>query len=164
MNTQTLITNILKDIRVELTDEFDRNFERKGFFNDPWPDTKHLNNRGSLMMRSGDLRRGLESDIDSGIAVRWTNSVPYATIHNEGGTIDITAKQRAYFWYRHKKGKDESEDDEAEMWKHMALAKQLKIPKRQFIGDHPKVSKIVEECISTNMDDFLKQFDAEIRR
>ena len=27
-----LLTRILKDIKVELTEEFDRNFERKAFF------------------------------------------------------------------------------------------------------------------------------------
>jgi phage gpG-like protein len=163
MNVKTLLTDIINDLRVDLTAEFDRNFERKGFFNDPWPDTKHGNHRGSLMIRSGDLRRGLESDIDSGIGVRFTNSMPYATIHNEGGTTHptVTPKMRAWAWAMHK----ETGED---WYKHIALTKkdklEVKIPKRQFIGDHPEVHKIVEECISTNMDDFLKQFDAEIRR
>ena len=32
---QQVIRNILKDIKVELGDEFDRNFERQGFFSEP---------------------------------------------------------------------------------------------------------------------------------
>ena len=28
---------ILNDLRVELSDEFDRNFQRKAFFDRPWP-------------------------------------------------------------------------------------------------------------------------------
>ena len=31
-NIQKIIKNILRDIQVELTDEFDRNFERQAFF------------------------------------------------------------------------------------------------------------------------------------
>ena len=33
---QQVIRNILKDIKVELGDEFDRNFERQGFFSEKW--------------------------------------------------------------------------------------------------------------------------------
>ena len=31
---QKIIRNILNDVRVELSDEFDRNFERQAFFNE----------------------------------------------------------------------------------------------------------------------------------
>ena len=37
---QKLETNILKDMRVELTEEFDRNFQRKAFFSDAWKPRK----------------------------------------------------------------------------------------------------------------------------
>lgn len=33
---QKIIRNILNDVRVELSDEFDRNFERQAFFNEAW--------------------------------------------------------------------------------------------------------------------------------
>ena len=33
---QKIIRNILNDGRVELSDEFDRNFERQAFFNEAW--------------------------------------------------------------------------------------------------------------------------------
>ena len=32
----SIIPRILSDIRVELTDEFDRNFRRQAFFSQPW--------------------------------------------------------------------------------------------------------------------------------
>ena len=35
-NAQSIIKNILNDIRVELTDEFDQNFERQAFFSEKW--------------------------------------------------------------------------------------------------------------------------------
>ena len=34
---------ILNDLRVELSDEFDRNFQRKAFFDQSWPPRKMRN-------------------------------------------------------------------------------------------------------------------------
>lgn len=35
------LRNVLNDLRVELTEEFDRNFERKSFFGMPWQCPRH---------------------------------------------------------------------------------------------------------------------------
>ena len=35
-DVQKIIRNILSDIRVELSDEFDKNFERQAFFSEAW--------------------------------------------------------------------------------------------------------------------------------
>ena len=43
---------ILNDLRVELSDEFDRNFQRKAFFDKSWPPRK-MNGKGSLLMVTG---------------------------------------------------------------------------------------------------------------
>lgn len=53
-----------------------------------------------LLMKSGRLRRGLQS-APSGDSARVINDVPYAAIHNEGGHINKTANVRSY---RTKKG------------------------------------------------------------
>ena len=52
---------ILQDVAVELTDEFDRNFERKAFFTKKWSKTKFFNRRGSILMRSGNLRSSIQN-------------------------------------------------------------------------------------------------------
>lgn len=36
LDGEQLKRNILSDMRVELTEEFDKNFERKAFFTDKW--------------------------------------------------------------------------------------------------------------------------------
>ena len=36
LDGEQLKRNILSDMRVELTEEFDKNFERKAFFNSKW--------------------------------------------------------------------------------------------------------------------------------
>lgn len=94
----------LKDISVELGDEFDRNFEREAFFNEKWTRRKFNDDESrGLLAREGTLRRSIKdgiavTDHDS---VVFSSSVPYAAIHNEGGTITVTRKMKRYFWYRY---------------------------------------------------------------
>ena len=65
MDFKTFLNHVLTDTKVKLTEAFDRNFERKGFFNQKWPETKIPNRRGSLMIRTGTLRRSIRSTIES---------------------------------------------------------------------------------------------------
>ena len=41
LDASKLKSDILSDMRVELSDEFDRNFERKAFFSDKWKPRAH---------------------------------------------------------------------------------------------------------------------------
>ncbi len=61
MTLKQIIKQTLEDIRTKLTDEFDRNFERKAFFDKRWSETKLINKRGSLLMRTGKLRRSIRT-------------------------------------------------------------------------------------------------------
>lgn len=147
MTPEQLLNDILSDIRVEILDEFDRNFERKGFFGRKWPPRKFQNNRGSVLMQSGRLRRSIRAQV-RGTSVVFTSSEPYAAIHNEGGTIRVTAKMKKYFWYKYGETKDEQ-------WKWLALKKVgdvITIPERRFIGDAPEVRKAVEDIIKENIE------------
>ncbi|WP_233861007.1 hypothetical protein [Tenacibaculum piscium] len=62
MNPNDLLKNIITDTKVKLHDEFDRNFERKGFFNDKWKQPKLFNNKGSEIS-DGDLRDGIHNRV-----------------------------------------------------------------------------------------------------
>jgi phage gpG-like protein len=154
-----IINNIIKDVKVELDEEFDRNFERKGFFGEKWKQTKHPNSRGSLMMRSGNLRRGQRSTMNSS-GIRYTNSMPYASIHNEGGEITVTPQMKKFFWAMYYKSsgaisgrgteRDQAMNAESQKWKNLALmkvGKRMKIEQRQFVGDHPQVRKLIRNVV-----------------
>lgn len=97
-----VILNCLKDIKVELDDEFDQNFQRKCFFNtsNAWAKRKHDDGKGSLLVRSGALRRSISSHL-SGDQLVYSSNVPYAAIHNEGGEITVTEKMKRYFWFKY---------------------------------------------------------------
>lgn len=90
---QNFIKDLLQDVKTELMDEFDRNFERKAFFDKQWPKTKLTNSKGSLMIRTGELRKSLIAKI-SDTTLTFSSSVVYASIHNEGGSIVVTPKMK----------------------------------------------------------------------
>ena len=72
---ERVIRNILRDIEVELTDEFDRNFERQAFFTQAWQRRKSPTRPGGLILvDTGGLRRSIYSvKKDSSIVFRSVN-------------------------------------------------------------------------------------------
>ncbi len=54
---------ILKDIKVELGDEFDQNFERQAFFSQAWERRRSPTRPGGhILVDSGSLRRSIKRD------------------------------------------------------------------------------------------------------
>lgn len=182
MKLQDIVENIVRDTAVELTQEFDRNFERKAFFNDKWPESNHANSRGSLMMRSGALRRSIQQPKVGSSLIQWKSSLPYAGIHNEGGKITVTAKMKSFFWAMYykaaggitktKAGKASKNQRnsrlgaEAAKWKALALQKvgaTMTIEQRQFIGWHPVVDGIISDLVADNMKEFNKALHEKLK-
>lgn len=124
-----VIKPTISDIKVELDNEFDKNFVRKSYFKEEkWKETKRPYSRGSLMVRSGALRRGVKSTPKSDGLV-YTSDKPYARIHNEGGTIK----------FKRRKGS-------------------VEMPKRQFIGKGEVVSKIISDIADENIKTYFKKY------
>lgn len=173
-NFTRTIKKILRDIQVELTDEFDRNFEREAFFSEAWERRKSpVRANGHLLVDSDTLRRSIRSEIKESSIV-FKSDLPYAAIHNEGGEIKVTKRMKKFFWYkyysttgtfgRRKDGslrRDKRNNrltTEAEFWKCMALMKvgaSIKIPRRQFLGKSPEVEQAVREIIEENITEYF---------
>jgi phage gpG-like protein len=179
---QDFIKNILSDVRIDLTDEFDRNFERKAFFDKPWENTSIPNRKGSLMMRTGKLRRSVRSK-QTNNEITWSSSLPYASLQNEGGEVIVTEKMKRFFWAmfykangavtKTAKGDTRNNDRnkkltaEAATWKALALQKvgaKMKIKQRQFIGDHPQVKQRVEHVVDLNFKELEKTIFNKLKR
>ena len=159
LDANKLKADILDDMRVDLSEEFDRNFERKGFFSDKWKPRAYDYSRGSLLMVSGDMRKATQGEV-SGDGVRFSSAMPYASIHNEGGKITVTAKMKRYFWAKFIQTKDES-------WRRMALmrvGKVVTMPERRFIGDGPDTQRIIREAIDRNLQQFNTQLTDFLRQ
>lgn len=178
-----LFKRILRNIQVEMSDEFDKNFERQAFFNEAW-ERRHspLRQGRAILVGTGQLRRSIHSKTTEN-SVTFYSDLPYAAIHNEGGEIVVTAKMKRYFWHkymtaagvlqwaRRKDGTQRRDkrtvriSTEAEFWKFMALKKvgtPIKMPKRQFLGTSPEVEKAVMEIVEANINEFFNSNDIKI--
>lgn len=147
-----VVRRILSDIRVELGDEFDQNFERQGFFAEKWQRRKSpIRGDGHILVASGDLRKSIRSRSDES-SITFYSDLAYAGIHNEGGEIKVTARMKRFFWHKYYETKDE-------FWKAMALmkvGKTIKIPRRQFLGMAPEVETEVRKIIEDNLSDYFE--------
>lgn len=184
-NFQNIIRNILQDIRIELSDEFDQNFERQAFFSEKWQRRKSpIRNEGrAILTDTGQLRRSIKSRTTENSITFYTD-LPYASIHNEGGEIIVTEKMKKFFWHKYyeatgsygrKKDGSRRNDkrtiqlsDEAEFWKFLALKKvgtTIRIPRRRFLGTSPEVENSVRSIIEENLNGYIEQaLDFEIGR
>lgn len=69
-------------------------------------------------------------------------TVPYAEIHNKGGKITITAKQRAFFMFKYKTTFNS-------FYLNLARTKgqHINIPKRQYLAITPELIKAINKAV-----------------
>ena len=177
------LRKILRDIKVEASSEFDRNFTRQGFFSSAWARHKKGSpyEGGHILLKSGQLRRNIRSRSDSR-SITFSSDLPYAVIHNQGGKIKVTRKMKSYFWARYyqatgsfvrrKNGelsrskKQLRLSSEAEFWKAMALMKvgsEITIPQRKFLGNSPELKASVKQIIEDNIEEYCKGIAEELQ-
>lgn len=132
------------------------NFSKKRFIRKNWVDktTEPWKKRkkkapGSLMVGkgSGRLKRSIRKIKVTRNSVTIGTDVPYAQIHNEGGTIKATANVRAHT--RTRKGR------KSRVRKHTRKMN-TKIPQRQFIGESALLMHRIERLMQVEMMRALK--------
>lgn len=177
MTPEKFTQQTLNDIKVKLEEKFIENFTNKAFFDEKWKNTKFPNTRGSLMLRSGNLRNSIISKIQ-GNSIIFSSSMPYADIHNNGGEIKVTPQMKKYFWAMYyktakavgsTKNKERTQRLSAETERFKALALKpigsiIKIEKRQFIGHHNEVDKWCQFYIDKNMNEYFKGIEYTIQK
>jgi len=123
---------------------FKDSFRKKGFVDKgiaKWKQTKQSNHRGSLMFRSGALMRSIrrtKTTANSAVIQAGGSHVPYAEIHNEGGTIKHPGGT-AYFAQDGKAIFVSNDTASSYEYKYNRKMKRTKphpipIPKRQYMG------------------------------
>lgn len=174
-NVKKVVARILKDIQVEMSDEFDKNFERQAFFSEKWQRRKSpiRNESRAILTDTGALRKSIGSRTTEN-SITFFTSLPYAAIHNDGGEIVVTKRMKRFFWHkyyeatgafgRRKDGKLRKDkrnvrlDTEADFWMFMALKKAgstIRIPRRRFLGTSPEVEKAVREIVEENLTEYF---------
>ena len=126
----------------------------------------------AILMGTGKLRDNIKSTSTSKRAI-ISNRLPYAIIHNEGGSITITPKMRKFFWAMYFKtmggalnksgsssslAKASKLKEKALPWLYMAKHKGSKIqmPARPFIY-HSKE-------LNTKIDRYIDKFIKDIKK
>ncbi|MDY5858137.1 MAG: phage virion morphogenesis protein [Porphyromonas sp.] len=170
---------------------FRNNFRLGGFQNgtlSKWKPSKReqakVKTRESKYKTLTSARNHLMNSIDAVPGkgeVSIENPLPYASIHNEGGTLNtkprITKEMRKFAWVmfyktlgkrRRPKGKSRKRrkkgspappplPPEAQKWKALALTKKThlniraRIPKRQFIGESSELEELVKKEIQLSI-------------
>lgn len=153
------------------TEYFKERFSAKEWDGTPWPQTKRVVRRGSLLVRSSKLVNSIRPTVVTANRVRigaGNAKVPYAQVHNEGGTVHptVTPAMRKWAWAQYYKaggtslksaqntGKKRStynpgKSANINFYKALALTKKsylnVTIPKRQFMGHTVRLNtKILE--------------------
>ena len=173
MDDKSFLNNVMRNLKTELDDEFDRNFERKAFFDRPWaPLSPGYNpSEGSMLMRTGALRKSLRSRID-GTRLVYESSLKYSGLQNYGGTIrqDFVPsdKMRRWAWAKARKRREQGDKQGEGKFRRMALAKRIKrtiaVPARPFIGEHPKVREIAAGVVRENAEKTLEEAKRNFNR
>lgn len=189
-NITRLAEHIRKEVEREVNDRlprkvgitavnhFRQNFRDEGFRDGglkPWKKTLRQQGGGTdakygaLTSRRNHLMNSLQYRAAPG-QVTIENPVPYAAIHNEGGTLNthprVTAKMRKFAWamaYRTAgvRGKGKLPKDlpyEAKKWRALALTKKstlnitAHIPQRQFMGESKELSEKVNKMVMESIE------------
>jgi phage gpG-like protein len=92
--------------------------------------------------------------------VKVANELPYAPVHNWGGTTNpaVTHKMRKFAWAMYYKNKSISAV-EAGKWRALALTKKsrltINIPQRQFLGESAELSEQINRKIDEEINIIL---------
>ncbi len=131
-------------VGIEAKNFFKDNFNKQGFDDlgvEPWKErkTKDKNNKRdrAILVKSARLKKSIQYKlIGKGRVYVYSADVPYAKIHNEGGTIQGTFNVRTHT--RTRRGK------RTEVKSHKRTVN-TKIPKRQFMGNSKTLNLKIEK-------------------
>lgn len=154
--SRNIYDDILRDVRVKLTEMFKNNFREQGFFGQRWVATKasktNKRGKGSILIVTGAMRRSIRSQI-RGMAVVFSSNLPYTALHNEGGKFSVTV--RAHSRTNRKTGNSYSV---------RSHSRQMNMPQRQFIGDHELVQQALGDIVFKRLQEFSQNLADNFNR
>lgn len=126
----------------------------------PWPKRKKKDKRRpgrAVLMDRGKLRNSIRAEIHADHIVFGTD-VPYAKIHNEGGSITHPARTRIITHKRYKSGKHKGKvlfarnNHTASFSKKISTGSYtINMPQRQFMGKSAHLNRIIGRKIETQI-------------
>lgn len=167
-----------RKVGITAVNHFRQNFRDAGWRDNglhPWKKTRRQQTGGPdakytpLTSRRDHLMRSLQYEQTAPGEVTVTDPVPYAAIHNGGGTLNthpsVTTKMRRFAWAKAYslagvKGKGRLPKElppEAAKWRALALTKKSRlnitahIPRRQFMGESRELMLEINGVINQSL-------------
>lgn len=151
---------------------FQSRFRSQGWLDEsfqPWPKRKKQDKRRpgrNILIDRGRLRNSLRGQINVGtgdISVVFGTDVPYAKIHNEGGTIRHPGGERVITHRRYTRGQRKgrslfARNNRSATWSRKVNVGpyDIKMPKRQFMGKSAHLNRIIQRKIENDITNILK--------
>ncbi|AZB17589.1 hypothetical protein EG352_07320 [Chryseobacterium indologenes] len=110
--------------------------------------------RGSILVRSGRLKRSIRKISQGNYYVYIGTDVPYAKIHNEGGQINNIANVKPHT-RRARSGR--SSRSGTQNVKAHTRRMNIRMPKRQFLGDSMVLNRRIERFLSRELDNEINR-------
>ncbi|WP_271782212.1 phage virion morphogenesis protein [Aquimarina algiphila] len=136
------------------------NFSKERFARKNWADTSRQQwpkrqagrkSRGSVMVRSGRLKRSIRKLQVTSNYILIGSDVPYAQLHNEGGTIKKTVNIR-----EHQRRITRGRKGGRATVKNHKRKMNLTVPKRQFIGESAVLTRRMERMLEKELKNALQ--------
>lgn len=171
MELKELKRLLTEDALHEVEGFMEDNFKNEGFGGSPWPKRKRGDGgrKRRLLVGQGGARRmqrSLRVQAMGGV-IRVASDVPYAAIHNEGGTINhpggtpyiTVGKSKARKNGRRRSLRNFGEARVAFLKKDGSYPEGVKftephpinIPQRQYIGEHPQLSNRLQKAFEATL-------------
>ncbi|MGG7468693.1 phage virion morphogenesis protein [Chryseobacterium arthrosphaerae] len=132
-------------------------FVQKNWINrtrEPWQPRKRQA-RGSILVRSARLKRSIRKISQGNYYVYIGTDVPYAQIHNEGGQINKTVNVKAFT--RQTSGNRTRNRRGTQNVRAHTRRMNIRMPKRQFLGDSAVLNRRIERFISRELDNEINR-------
>lgn len=160
-NLQKAMNRLPNKVAIEAVRFSKERFEQQNWIGDntePWKRRKPVSesatrSRRGILTDSGRLRRSIRKvRADSDTVVVGTD-VPYAEIHNTGGTYNVSQSVKAH---ERKAFQRNGRPVRAHMVSAHRRSMTIHMPRRQFIGNSPYLSKRLIRMINAEFNRYLK--------
>jgi phage gpG-like protein len=164
LKIRMIVPNVVAETAVEF---FKERFQTKEWDGNPWPQTKRVVRKGSLLVRKSELVNSIRPSLVAFNKVRISagnENVPYAKVHNEGGTLHpkVTPAMRRWAWAQaykagmtsaksatekglNKSTFNQGKSEEINFYRRLAMTKKTQldivIPMRKFMGHSDRLNE-----------------------
>lgn len=161
---QQITTGLPDIVATEVINATADNFKSESFFGEKWAPRKDKKNSRKLLIKSGALHRSPRIVRSQPGLVTIGSDIPYAGVHNNGGTINRAARSETFIRNRYASGKKGAMFGGMGAFKRGTTPGQgqtykaysYSMPMRKFIGAHPVLKTRLQEVVK---EEFIKAFN-----